>query len=80
MMQAALAGAPAALGQPKVPAAAGLFAQTQSVESASIERALQASAGNVAMAARLLGISPQLLHYKMKKYRIDKRMFLPDTL
>jgi arginine utilization regulatory protein len=55
----------------------GLFAQTRAVEAVSIENSLRVSAGNVTMAARLLGISPQLLHYKMKKYAIDKREFMP---
>lgn len=59
---------------------AGLFEQTRAVEAASIEKSLRASAGNVAMAARLLGVSPQLMHYKMKKYAIDKRAFMPDGI
>lgn len=57
-----------------------LSEQTRAVEAASIEKALCASAGNVAMAARLLGISPQLMHYKMKKYAITKRAFIPESL
>lgn len=54
--------------------------QTLAMEAASIAKALKVSAGNVAMAARLLGISPQLLHYKIKKHAIDKRCFLPERL
>ena len=59
---------------------ASLPAQTLTMEAASIEKALAASAGSVAMAARLLGISPQLLHYKMKKHAIRKQTFMPERL
>ena len=47
------------------------------IEETAIKKALATSAGNVAMAARLLGISPQLLHYKIKKYAISRQAFLP---
>ena len=57
-----------------------LAASTMAIEEASIVKALRASAGNIAMAARLLGISPQLMHYKMKKYALNKRDFLPGQL
>ncbi len=57
-----------------------LSASTMAVEESSIAKALRASAGNIAMAARLLGISPQLMHYKMKKYGLNKRDFLPGQL
>ena len=59
---------------------ASLSVRTMAVEESSITKALGASAGNIAMAARLLGISPQLMHYKMKKYSINKRDFLPGQL
>ncbi len=57
-----------------------LSASTMAVEEASMVKALRAAAGNIAMAARLLGISPQLMHYKMKKYSLSKRDFLPGQL
>ena len=59
---------------------ASLSVRTMAVEESSIIKALRASAGNIAMAARLLGISPQLMHYKMKKYSVNKRDFLPGQL
>ena len=57
-----------------------LAASTMAIEESSLIKALRASAGNIAMAARLLGISPQLMHYKMKKYALNKRDFLPGQL
>lgn len=82
--------APLAAAETNVPAPAqatnetgGIFTlseQTRAVEASSIEKALRTSAGNVAMAARLLGISPQLMHYKMKKYGIAKNAFIPGSL
>lgn len=47
-------------------------------ERKSLCNALAKTHGNAAGAARLLGISPQSLHYKLKKYRIDRKTFLPD--
>jgi arginine utilization regulatory protein len=44
-------------------------------EIESIRNALATTKGNAAQAARMLGLSPQLLHYKMKKYRIDRNDF-----
>ena len=38
-------------------------------------KALERSGGNAAKAARQLGVSPQSLHYKLKKYRIDKKTY-----
>jgi arginine utilization regulatory protein len=59
---------------------ASLTAQMKTLEAATIGKALRASAGNVAAAARLLGMSPQVLHYKMKKHAIRKDSFLPVGL
>ena len=58
-------------------AGSSLPRQTMDIEETAIKKALATSAGNVAMAARLLGISPQLLHYKIKKYAISRQAFLP---
>ena len=44
-------------------------------EIASIQAALAATRGNAAGAARRLGISPQLMHYKLKRLGIDRRAF-----
>jgi arginine utilization regulatory protein len=45
-------------------------------EQEMIRRALEASGGNVSRAARSLGISRQLLHYKMKKFDIERKRFV----
>ena len=52
----------------------------QRMERGAIVEALTASAGNLALAARLVGISPQLLHYKVKKYGIIVRDYVPESL
>jgi arginine utilization regulatory protein len=52
---------------------AGLF------EAASIQAALAATRGNAAGAARRLGISPQLMHYKLKRFGIDRLDFRQDA-
>jgi arginine utilization regulatory protein len=44
-------------------------------EVAAISQALTESGGNIAKAARGLGMSRQLLHYKMMKYRLDRHDF-----
>lgn len=46
-------------------------------EVENIKMALKKSLGNGAKAARNLGISPQLLHYKMKKYKINRHDYKP---
>jgi arginine utilization regulatory protein len=47
-------------------------------EREMIHRALGETSGNLSRAARILGISRQLLHYKVKKYAIDKARYAPD--
>ncbi len=44
-------------------------------EIAKIQAALAATRGNAAGAARRLGISPQLIHYKLKRFGIDRLDF-----
>jgi arginine utilization regulatory protein len=44
-------------------------------ETSAIIAALTASRGNAAEAARRLGISPQSMHYKLKRLGIDRRAF-----
>jgi arginine utilization regulatory protein len=45
--------------------------QKENLERKSLEDALTAADGNMAKAARSLGISRQLFHYKMKKLKIS---------
>ena len=53
------------------------LADTQALnEKAMICNALRRSKGNAAKAARQLGASPQSFHYKLKKYRIDRKAFV----
>ena len=52
------------------------LAEAQSArEEELICRALRACSGNVSRASQNLGISRQLLHYKMKKYGLDRNSF-----
>ena len=46
------------------------------VEKELLQRALADSHGNVTNAARQLGISRQLLHYKIRKFRLNRKAFL----
>ncbi|MFN2437071.1 MAG: sigma-54 interaction domain-containing protein [Desulfotignum sp.] len=46
-------------------------------ERGAVSNALAACNGNVTRAARQLGISRQLLHYKIKKHRLYRADFLP---
>ncbi|MCL2669781.1 MAG: hypothetical protein FWE89_03755, partial [Syntrophaceae bacterium] len=45
-------------------------------EPAGLITALEAANGNAALAARNLHMSPQLLHYKMKKYGLKKKILI----
>lgn len=47
-------------------------------EQESICYALKSTQGNAAKAARMLGISPQSFHYKLKKYKIDRKDFFDE--
>jgi arginine utilization regulatory protein len=55
--------------------AAGLIQRKADLEKETIAEALASSRGNVSRAAREIGISRQLLAYKMKKYRIERRHY-----
>jgi len=55
--------------------AAGLVQRKADLEKEAIAEALASSRGNVTRAAREIGISRQLLAYKMKKYRIERRQY-----
>ena len=47
-------------------------------EFSLIHQALKSTHGRPSDAARLIGISPQLMNYKIKKYKINRLEFLPD--
>ena len=56
------------------------FAQTQvDWEKSAIKSALTAAGGNVTKAAKNLGISRQLLHYKIKKFKFFRADFIHRT-
>ena len=46
--------------------------QRQAQEGKLIDEALKAAAGNVSKAARMLNVSRQLVHYKMRKYGLTR--------
>ncbi len=50
----------------------------QSLEKNMIHNALKKTHGNVSVAALELGISRQLLHYKMKKYALNRNDYKPS--
>jgi arginine utilization regulatory protein len=55
------------------------LSQTQAAnERQMIRNALRSTGGNAAKAARNLGVSPQSLHYKIKKHRLRRQDFLSD--
>ena len=65
-------------GAARVPPMETLERAKNSVEEEAIRRALEAAGGNVARAARVLGLlSPQSLHYKLKKYGLNRKDFIP---
>lgn len=67
-------------GEERATARAGgrsLAETKQAHEVEAIRQALSASKGNAARAARSLGISPQLLNYKLKRFGIDRKSFVP---
>lgn len=53
-----------------------LSLQQEDQEKKAVDMALSASQGNVSQAAQALGISRQLLHYKIKKYRLFRGDYL----
>ena len=55
----------------------GLIQNQTEYEKSAVIRALEQSQGNVTQAARQLGISRQLLHYKIKKHALKRKHFLP---
>lgn len=67
----------ASASQPVAGASSPLATIQAETESRSIRAALGQFQGNATRAAKHLGISPQLLHYKMKKHAINRKDFLP---
>lgn len=61
---------------PESPIRKKLSEITKELEVASIVAALTDTRGNAAKAARRLGISPQLLNYKLNRFNIDRRDFI----
>ncbi len=49
--------------------------QRQEKELKMIDEALTAAGGNISEAARMLGVSRQLIHYKMRKYGLDRQRY-----
>jgi len=47
-------------------------------ELSVIHKALEKTHGRPSDAARLIGISPQLMNYKIKKYKINREQYLPE--
>lgn len=62
------------------PSAENLLASRNDMELVAIMDALGKAAGNKSLASRLLGISPQLLSYKIKKFGINVKNFVPKKL
>lgn len=63
-------------GQRPMPSTASSPAGTlRDQEIAAVETALAQAMGRISDAAAILGISRQLLHYKLKKYGIDRKRF-----
>ncbi len=56
---------------------ATLFKKRDEKEMSLIKDALEKTSGKPSASARLLGISPQLLNYKMKKYTINYKKYKP---
>lgn len=53
------------------------FEKRDEKEMSLIKDALEKTSGKPSASARLLGISPQLLNYKMKKYQISHKKYKP---
>lgn len=64
-------------GAPPTPAgfSSNLQAEQNVLEKTALQKALLETHGNVSRAAKLLGISRQLLTYKMKKHSLNRKVF-----
>jgi arginine utilization regulatory protein len=52
-----------------------LQGEQMAMEKTALHRVLQETGGNVSRAAQLLGISRQLLTYKMRKHKLSRKVF-----
>ena len=59
------------------PASMGFHEEVGRLEKTRLEEALARSRGNIHQAARDIDITYRIFYYKMKKYGIDYRRFLP---
>jgi arginine utilization regulatory protein len=66
------------LGRPAVPGA-DLTTSQASLERQAITEALNLNQGHVTRAAESIGISRQLLHYKMRKHGLHRSDFTPGS-
>jgi arginine utilization regulatory protein len=67
------------LSSDKIPSANKTLAEIKTEqEVATIVATLADTRGNAAKAARKLGISPQLLNYKLKRFGIDRRAYMAN--
>ena len=71
---------PAARPAKKVFSSESLAEAQKSSELEAISAALKTVSGNRSLAARLLGVSPQALHYKIKKYKLRVADYIPVGL
>jgi arginine utilization regulatory protein len=72
----ALPASPTGVGRPSLEAGKGLRESQAQQELKVVHEALAACRGNITRAAKRIGISRQLLNYKMKKHRIDRQDYL----
>lgn len=57
-----------------------LIEARNNTERSVIESALRTAAGSRSLAAKLLGVSPQLLYYKIKKYNLRPEDYTPKRI
>ncbi|MEJ2750129.1 MAG: helix-turn-helix domain-containing protein, partial [Anaerolineae bacterium] len=69
---------PSAASEHPAPSGEDLAASQATLERQVITEALTQSQGHVTRAAKSIGISRQLLHYKMKKHGLRRSDFTPN--
>lgn len=67
-------------GQTNVDHTYSIFEKRKGLEIEDMQYALTKAGGRITTAAKLLGLSSQFLHYKLKKYGIDPKRFIPKRL
>ncbi|UQZ90178.1 transcriptional regulator [Deltaproteobacteria bacterium Smac51] len=73
----AMSGPPPSMGGRKRRKPDGAAEAFEREERANLEECLIKTGGKVGMAAEMLGISRQLMHYKMKKYSLSRYDYMP---